>query len=311
MGYQDNYLAFCAADPATGELTGALKDYLDYAADALENAHVDFEAKVYPTAAAALEALKNGELDCVFPANLTVSDAEELGVVMTPALMRTEMDAVVRASEQKEFIRKQDVVVAVNEGNTNYDMFLADHYPGWRRAYFKDTPTGLEAVAAGRADCVIISNYRFSNISRQCEKLRLATVYTGVDMDYYFAVREGETELYSILTRVNEAVPDATVHTALTYYSTEDVKTSFTDLIRDNLFPVMAAIAAVPLVILALLLRSIKTERVLLEEVHVALGVAVCDPDEDGSVSDTVRRADKLMYENKRRGKKMQKSALS
>lgn len=441
VGYQDNYLAFCAADPATGELTGALKDYLDYAADALENAHVDFEAKVYPTAAAALEALKNGELDCVFPANLTVSDAEELGVVMTPALMRTEMDAVVRASEQKEFIRKQDVVVAVNEGNTNYDMFLADHYPGWRRAYFKDTPAGLEAVAAGRADCVIISNYRFSNISRQCEKLRLATVYTGVDMDYYFAVREGETELYSILTRVNEAVPDATVHTALTYYSTEDVKTSFTDLIRDNLFPVMAAIAAVLLVILALLLRSIKTERVLLEEerlvrdlnkrvfvdaltsvrnkgafddyvarlqtkldaepgtafaigvfdcddlkaindqyghdkgnlylqaasrlicrvfqhspvfriggdefavilqnedfqnrealirqfedrqneicavagskweeVHVALGVAVCDPDEDGSVSDTVRRADKLMYENKRRGKKLQKSALS
>ncbi len=311
VGYQDNYLAFCAADPATGELTGVLKDYLDYAADALENAHIDFEAKVYPTAAAALEALKNGELDCVFPSNLTVSDAEELGVVMTPALMRTEMDAVVRASEQKEFIRKQDVVVAVNEGNTNYDMFLADHYPGWRRAYFKDTPAGLEAVAAGRADCVIISNYRFSNISRQCEKLRLATVYTGVDMDYYFAVREGETELYSILTRVNEAVPDATVHTALTYYSTEDVKTSFTDLIRDNLFPVMAAIAAVPLVILALLLRSIKTERVLLEEVHVALGVAVCDPDEDGSVSDTVRRADKLMYENKRRGKKLQKSALS
>ena len=439
VGYQDNYLAFCAADPKTGELTGALKDYLDFAAGALENAHIDFETTVYPTAAAALEALQKGELDCVFPANLTANDAEELGVVMTPALMRTEMDAVVRASDQKEFIRKQDVVVAVNEGNTNYDMFLADHYPGWQRAYYKDTPTGLEAVAAGEADCVIISNYRFSNISKLCEKLHLATVYTGVDMDYYFAVRAGETELYSILTRVNAAVPDATVHTALTYYSTEDVKTSFTDLIRDNIFLVLAAIAAVLLVILVLLLRSIKAERVLLEEerlvrdlnrrvfvdaltsvrnkagfdeytgqlqakldedpklefaigvfdcddlktindqnghdkgnvylqtasrlicrvfqhspvfriggdefavvlqnedfqnrdelvrqfdarreeicaaaeskwdeVRVALGIAVYDPEKDGSVSDTVRRADKIMYENKRRGKEQKKRA--
>ncbi len=433
VGYQDNYLAFCAQDE-TGALIGALKDYLESASTVLENARLNFTATAYPTAAAAIEALKNDEIDCVFPANLTNYDAEMLGVVMTPALMRTEMDAVVRASEQKEFIRKASITVAVNQGNTNYDMWLSDHFPSWKRAYFKDTPTGLEAVAAGEADCVIISNYRFNNISKQCEKLHLATVYTGVDMDYYFALREGDTELYSILTRVNGAVPDATIHTALTYYSTEDVKTNFTDLIKDNLFIVMAAIALVLLIILILLLRSIQAEKKVLEEehlvsdlnkrvfvdaltsvrnkgafdeyiqtlqdklaqesqiaygigvfdcdnlktindqsghdkgniylktasrlicrvfqhspvfriggdefavilqnddfqnredliekfsamqeeicaaaenqweeVHIAMGIAVYDPENDHSVSDTVRRADKLMYENKREGKK-------
>ncbi len=269
VGYQDNYLAFCAVDGETGELTGALKDYLAYAATALENAHLGFEAVAYPTAAAAMEAMKNGEVDCMFPANLTDYDSETLGVVMTPPLMRTEMDAVVRAAEQKEFIRKRDVVVAVNEGNTNYDMFLADHYPGWKRAYFPDTPAGLDAVAAGQADCVIISNYRFSNISKQCEKLHLDTVYTGVDMDYCFAVPVGETELYSILARVTGAVPDAAIHSALTYYSTEDVKTSFNDLIKDHLFIVMAVIAGVLLVILVLLVRSIHAEKKVLEEEHL------------------------------------------
>ncbi len=269
VGYQDGYLAFCASDPATGELTGALKDCLAYASTALEAVHLDFEAISYPTASAAIEAMKNGEVDCMFPANLTDNDSEALDVVMTPPLMRTEMDAVVRASEQKEFVRKQDVVVAVNEGNTNYDMWLSDHYPTWQRAYFKDTPTGLEGVAAGRADCVIISNYRFSNISKQCEKLHLTTVYTGVDMDYCFAVRKGDIDLYSILSRAIQAVPDAAVHTALTYYSTEDVKTSFADLIKDNLFIVMAAIAAVLLVILVLLLRSIHAEKKVIEEEHL------------------------------------------
>lgn len=266
VGYQDNYLAFCASDEATGELTGALKDYLNYASDCLENAQLSFEAVAYPTAAAAMEAMKNGEVDCMFPANLTDFDSETLDVVMTPPLMRTEMDAVVRASEQKEFVRQAQVTVAVNEGNTNYDMWLSDHYPTWRRAYFVDTPAGLDAVAAGKADCVIISNYRFNNISKQCKKLHLTTVYTGVDMDYCFAVREGDTQLYSILARVTDAVPDAAVHTALTYYSTEDVKTSFNDLIKDNLFIVMTAIAAVLLVILVLLLRNIHAEKKVLEE---------------------------------------------
>lgn len=266
VGYQDGYLAFCASDPNTGELIGALKDYLEYASDALENAHIDFQAISFPTASAAIEAMKNGEVDCVFPANLTDYDSEELDVVMTPPLMRTEMDAVVRASEQKEFIIKKDVTVVVNQGNTNYDMWLSDNFPTWNRAYFVDTPTGLEAIAAGEADCIIISNYRYSNISKQCEKLHLTTVYTGVDMDYCFAVRKGDTMLYTILAKANNAVPNAVIHTALTYYSTEDVKTSFGDLVRDNLFIVLAVIAGILVIILLLLLRNIQSERKILEE---------------------------------------------
>ena len=266
VGYQDNYLAFCARDPNSGELTGALKDYLEYAANALGNVRLVFEAISFPTASAAIEAMKNGDVDCVFPANLTDYDSEELDVVMTPPLMRTEMDAVVRASEQKEFVVKKDVTVAVNQGNTNYDMWLSDNYPAWNRTYFADTPSGLEAVAARDADCVIISNYRYSNISKQCEKLHLSTVYTGVDMDYCFAVCKGNTVLYTILAKVNNAVPDAVIHTALTYYSTEDVKTSFSDLVRDNLFIVLAAIAGILVIILLLLLRNIQSERRILEE---------------------------------------------
>ena len=266
VGYQDNYLAFCAKDPATGKLTGALKDYLDYASMAFENAHLEFEAVAYPTASDAIEAMKRGEVDCVFPANLTDYDAEQLGILMTPALMRTEMDAVVRASEQKEFLRKDKIIVAVNEGNTNYDMFLADHYPKWERAYFKDTPTGLEAIASGKADCVIVSSYRFSNISKQCEKLHLATVYTGVDMDYCFAVCEGETTLYTILSRVIGVVPDGIVHSALTYYSTEDVKTSLGEIIKDNLFIILTVIAVILFIIVLLLLHNIRANKMILEK---------------------------------------------
>ena len=49
---------------------------------------------------------------------------------------------------REEFIRKEQVTVAVNEGNTNYEIFLSEHFPEWKIRYFKDTPAGLDAVAA-------------------------------------------------------------------------------------------------------------------------------------------------------------------
>lgn len=261
VGYQDNYLAFCAKDPATNELTGALNDYLHYASGAFENAELHFEPVCFSTAKEALDALQSGEIDCMFPANLTDYDAESLGLLLSPPFMHTEMDAVVRAAEQKEFVRQESVTVAVNEGNTNYELFLEEHYPGWQRAYFKDTPAALEAVADRKADCVIISNYRYSNISRQCEKLHLTTVHTGVNMDYSFAVCKGNTELYSILAKVTNVVPESAVHAALTYYSTEDVKVTFFELMREYLWIIMAAIAVILLIIIILLLRSTRAEK--------------------------------------------------
>lgn len=305
VGYQDNYLAFCAKDQSTGELTGALKDYLKYASGSFENANLKFEAVAFPTAEAAIKALKNGDIDCMFPANFTSYDAENLGLVMTPPIMHTEMDAVVRASEKKEFLLKKDVTVAVNEGNTNYDIFLADNYPNWKRKYFKDTPTGLDAVASKEADCVIISNYRYSNISKQCEKLHLTTVYTGVELDFGFTVCKGNTQLYSILARITDIVPDAIIHTALTYYSTEDVKTSFIDLIKDNLFIIMATIAIVLLIILILLLHSIRAEKKIIKEKDIVKDLnkrvfvdALTSVRNKGAFSDYMQKIQEQIYNN-------------
>jgi len=47
----------------------------------------------------------------------------------------------------------------------------------------------------------------------------------------------------------------------------------------------------------------------LWETVHIAMGIAVYDPQQDHSVMDTVRRADKVMYTNKRIRKNMRNNA--
>lgn len=261
VGYQDNYLAFCARNPATGELTGALKDYLEAASGCLKGARLDFEARAFPTAADALGALARGEVDCVFPANLGSFDGEKMGIAMTPPMIRTDVCAVVRQADRNNFANKDHVIVAVTEDNPYYDAFLLDNFPGWRKVYYADTAECLKAVAEGVADCVLVSSYRCNNISRQCERYRLTTFTTGAGLDYCFAVKKGGTELYSILAKVVGLVPNSKANEALSYYIVEDSKRTFSDFIVDNLSFVMAGTGVILLVILLLLARSMRAEK--------------------------------------------------
>ena len=258
VGYQDDYMAFCDAD-ANGELTGALKDYLALAAKSLSFGQLEFKTVAYPTKAAVVEALQRGDIDCMFPANLTDSDAEIMGAIISPPVMTTEVYAVVRQAEQQTFVIKEDLKAAVDQNNTIFDMFLSDHFPGMSVTYYDDTPACLRAVADRQVDCLMISNYRYSAIRSLCDRLKLTTVPTGVDLSYGFAIRQGETELYSLLARITKLVHASNVSAALNFYSTEDARAGFGDFIRDNLAAVIAIIAAVVIVILLLILRNVRS----------------------------------------------------
>ena len=208
-----------------------------------------------------MEGVKNGEVDYMFPANLTDFDGETHGYFMTAPLMSTDISAIVSKADQKDFASKEHITVAVNAGNPNYDMFLVDNFPEWRAIYFKDTKECLRAIADGKADCLLISNYRYNNISSLCQKYGLVSLSTGVQMDYCFAVRRDSTTLYSILNKANSMVPASTINAALSFYFTEDAKLTLGETLTQNIGLVIAVIAAVALVILLLLLRSVKTQK--------------------------------------------------
>ena len=264
VGYQDNYLAFCGTDKA-GKLTGALKDYLAYASTCMENGKMDFEAKAFPTVEAALDALSKGDVDCVFPASLDGYDGEKRGIATTAPLMSTDVYAVVRQENVNNFANREHVVVAVNQGNPNYDTFLIDNFPSWQTVYYETTEDCLKAVFENMADCVLISNYRYNNISRLCEQYNLTTFPTTMHLDSCFAVAKGNPQLYSILSKVVTQVPSSTVNSALSHYVTEDAKRTLGDFLAQNAAIVMAIVIAVLLVITLLMVRSMRAEKLAKE----------------------------------------------
>lgn len=116
-------------------------------------------------------------------------------------------------------------------------------------------------MAGGVADCVLISSYRYNNIARECERQNLTTVTTGRELEYSFAVAAGQPELFSMLSKVADLVPDAAVNTALSRYVAQDSKTTIRDFIEENPLFILSAIVLILLVILFLLLKSRKAER--------------------------------------------------
>ena len=272
VGYQDNYLSFCAADKDSGELTGALKDYLSHASDCLENASLSFEPIAYPKVSAALEALRKGEVDCVFPSNLSTSDSEELGLVMTPSIMRAELYAVVRKSDKESFAQKEEITVAMEEDQPNVESVIKDHFPTWKEQYYPDMQSCLRAVSDGRADCVLISNYQYNSYGRMCEQYRLTSLTTGKTVEYYIAVKRENNELYSILAKTTAIVSNTTINAALTYYSSEDARTRFLDFIMDNILLVIAVVVLIIALVFILIIqrRMIIAERKAAESQHLA-----------------------------------------
>ncbi|MCR5149906.1 MAG: EAL domain-containing protein [Clostridiales bacterium] len=261
VGYQDNYLAFCAKDKDTGKLTGALKEFLENAENCFKGSHIDFEPVSYPTAKEAIDALKQGKVDCVFPANLEGYDGEIQKLMITPSLIRTDMYAIVRTVDYKVFNSKENVIVAVNKGNPNYDTYLSKNFPNWCPVYFENTADCLKAVSEGVADCVIISSFRYNNISGICEKYHLTTYSTGVALDYCFAVSKGQTELYSIFAKAIGLVPGSTINAALAYYVAQDARMTLGDFIFENITFVVIGVSSVILLIVLLMVRSIILER--------------------------------------------------
>ena len=260
VGYRDNYLPFCDEDDDAHKLTGALADYLAFAGTSEKNAKLEFEAHAYGTTEDALQALANGEIDCVFPINLSAYDGEQRGVIVTDPLVRTEMFAAVRTADQQGVSPDREMTVAVVKENSSYETFLMDHFPAWKIMYFDESESGFQAVTGGLADCVLVSNYRISRVSELCSKYKMTTLTTGEDMDMAFAVRRKDDCLFSILNKINRLIPQASLNASLTNYSFAAERVTFGDYLRDNLPVVVAAAVIVLLVILLLLMRSMRAE---------------------------------------------------
>ena len=260
VGYRDDFLPYCDREEERGTLEGSLADYLKFAETAEKNAQISFEAHAYATTEGALNALAAGELDCVFPVNLSSYDGEERGVIVTDPFVITEMYAATRATDRQGISPEREMTVAVLEGHPSHVTFLKDNFPGWKLRTYDAVEACFCAVAEGEADCTLVSNYRLNRVSDLMTEYKLAALATGDTMDLAFAVNRQDDCLFSILNKINHLVPASALNASLTNYALRDERVTFLAYLKDNLPYVVSIVAVVGCLILFLLLKNVHAE---------------------------------------------------
>ena len=128
MGFLTSDSGVSTFDPATGKLTGAITDYIQFAAGCLGNQELEFQIVGYDSIEAELDALKSGEIDMIFHFNQNPNLAEEYRVACTSTTWITNLMAV---TNKEHFNESKANRIAVPQNKLSLKKYLAFYYPQW------------------------------------------------------------------------------------------------------------------------------------------------------------------------------------
>ncbi|PWJ63039.1 MULTISPECIES: transporter substrate-binding domain-containing protein [unclassified Fibrobacter] len=261
VGYKENFLPYSATDPKTGRANGVLGDFLTNVRDCFRDANVWFETVPYSDIGEAVNDLKQGKLDCVFPLTMSLYEIEKQNLLISNKILDAEMFAVLRQADYDKFTIKDSVRVAFNQGNISYGELLKDRFPHWKVVPFNNVDECLKAVRDKRADVFLINSHRMSRHYRTFLNHGLSAVATGVSMDVAFVMNRENSPLLSIINKAKSFVSDASIESYVFANSMTDSKVSFANILQDHAFLSIGILLLVIVVAVVLLLKSVKMER--------------------------------------------------
>lgn len=258
MGFLTSDRGVSTFDPATGELTGAITDYIQFAADCLGNQELEFQIVGYDSKETELNALKSGEIDMIFHFDQNPNLAEEYHFACTNTTWTSNLMAV---TNKQHFNENKTNRIAVPQNKLSLKKYIAFYYPQWEIVDCDTQEDGAKLVKDGQADCFVTG---ISSENKYSKKYSFYSVPLLNPVRSCFAVNSGNRSLLSILNKTIKAMPVNMLAGALAMYKSSARKVTLSDFIKDNFFKVMLissiVVAAVLLMILKLLQKARKAE---------------------------------------------------
>lgn len=258
MGFLTSDRGVSTYDPATGEITGTITDYIQFAADCLGNQELEFQLVGYDDKEAELNALKSGEIDMIFHFDQSPNLAEEYRVACTNTTWTSNMMAV---TNQQHFNENKANRIAVPQNKISLTRYLAFYYPQWEIVDCDTQEDAIKLVKDGQADCFITG---VSSEAKYSKNHGFYSVLLPNPAKSCFAVNSGNRSLLSILNKTIKAMPANMLTSSLAMYKSSARKVTLSEFIKDNFFMVLLvssiAVAAILLTILKLLRKARKAE---------------------------------------------------
>ena len=258
MGFLTSDRGVSTYDPATGEITGTITDYIQFAADCLGNQELEFQLVGYDDKEAELNALKSGEIDMIFHFDQSPNLAEEYRVARTNTTWTANMMVV---TNQQLFTENKVNRVAVPQNKISLTRYIAFYYPQWEIVDCDTQEDAVKLVKDGQADCFIIG---VGSEAKYSKNYGFYSVPLPNPANSCFAVKSGNRSLLSILNKTIKAMPSNMLTSSLAMHKSSARKVTLSDFIKDNFFMVLLVssivVAAILLTILKLLRKARKAE---------------------------------------------------
>ncbi len=258
MGFLTDDSGVSTFNPATGELTGAITDYIQFAADCLGNQELEFQLVGYDSKETELDALESGEIDMIFHFDQNPNLAEEYRVACTSTTWMTNLMVV---TNKQHFNENKANRIAVPQNRLSLKKHLEFYYPQWEIVDCDTQEDAAKLVRDGQADCIVTG---VSSEEKYSKKYGFYSVPLLNPVKACFAVNSGNRSLLSILNKTIKAMPTNMLTSSIAMYKSAARKVTLSEFIKDNFVMVLLissiAIAAVLLIILKLLLKARKAE---------------------------------------------------
>ena len=258
MGFLTSDRGVSTYDPATGEITGTITDYIQFATDCLGNQELEFQLVGYDDKEAELNALKSGEIDMIFHFDQSPNLAEEYRLARTNTTWTANMMVV---TNKQLFIENQVNRVAVPQNKISLTRYIAFYYPQWEIVDCDTQEDAIKLVKDGQADCFITG---VSSEAKYSKNHGFYSVPLPNPANSCFAVNSGNRSLLSILNKTIKAMPANMLTSSLAMHKSSARKVTLSEFIRDNFFMVLLVssifVAVILLTILKLLLKARKAE---------------------------------------------------
>ena len=265
IGYLTNYMPYCDKDGHDRDPVGMLTDVLEEFSDYMG---VDFSSEEFENYNKMIQALERGEVDMVFPITGDLWYSESQNYTQTVSVARTRMCVVYKGEYQDGIYDR----IALSEGSPLQEFYLTVNYPESEQVCYKDWNECMNGVQSGEVGCMLVNSvllYRYLNQHEEFSNLNVAEL--GDMVDFCFAVRQGNSTLYSILNKGINNIDETTIKDSLIRNSYVEQEYTLWDFVTTHLALVFLLIAVfVLLLILFFLLyrKRVLRDRSVLQEAY-------------------------------------------
>ena len=257
VGYLNDYMPFSDTDD-DGNVDGIVKDLMEQIRTELEISNgIPVEYTEYSSIAEMVQALKDGEIDVIFPVENDVAWADENDIYISEEVVATAMNLVFKG----EYNSMRPKKIAVKAGNEIAYRYTVTHYPDAEIIEYSSIEECLEAVKNEKVDALVLNELRKQGYLNNDRFRMLNTISLVDNSSRSLAVAQGNNELLAILNRGISALPYNYAIYMSYKYNGNYAESSFRTFYEENKARIYTGLIIIALLIVLLVERTLNMKR--------------------------------------------------